>query len=198
MTAREAQHTASGLPARAGTGIFFLALAVRLLALFELSGSPWNEVPLGDARHFDEWGLRIAAGEWRGSEAFYQAPLYPYLLGCVYAVFGHVPGLVRVLQCLLGAQAAVWIARGTRRFASARASVAAGCLAALYAPAVWYDLQLEKTSLATSLSALLFLFLVERGDERRPRWPFLAGAVLGALVLLRENAAVLLLPLAWA
>ena len=196
MTARDAQPTA-GLPARAGTGIFFLALAVRLLALFELSDSPWNEVPLGDARHFDEWALRIAAGEWRGSEVFYQAPLYPYVLGSVYALFGHVPGLVRVLQCLLGAQAALWIARGTRRFASPRASVAAGCLAALYAPAIWYDLQLEKTSLATSLSALLFLLLVERRDERGPPWPFLAGAVLGALVLLRENAAVLLMPLAW-
>ena len=187
-----------GLPARAGAGIFFLALSVRLLALAELAPSPWNDVLLGDARHFDEWGQRIASGDWRGSEVFYQAPLYPYLLGSVYASFGHVPGLVRILQCVLGALAATWIARGARRFASPRASVAAGCLAALYAPAIWYDLQIEKTSFATSLSAFVFWMLVTRSEERALRWPFLAGITLGALVLLRENAAVLGLPLAWA
>jgi len=179
-------------------GIFFLALAVRLLALAELSGSPWNDVLLGDARHFDEWGQRIAAGDWRGGEVFYQAPLYPYFLGGVYALLGHAPGLVRVLQCCLGALAATWIARGARSFASPRASVAAGCMAALYAPAIWYDLQLEKTSLATSLSALVFLILVSKREERSVRWPFIAGITLGALTLLRENAAILLLPLLWA
>jgi len=187
-----------GLPARAGLGIFFLALVVRLWALTELAGSPWNDVLLGDARHFDEWGQRIAAGDWRGGEVFYQAPLYPYFLGCVYALFGHATRLVRVLQCCLGALAATWIARGTRSFASPRASVAAGCLAALYAPAIWYDLQIEKTSLATSLSAALFLVMVTRSEQRTPRWPVLAGITLGALTLLRENAAILLLPLAWA
>jgi tetratricopeptide (TPR) repeat protein len=193
-----AVHSGDGLPARAAAGIFFLALAVRLLALVELRDSPWNDVLLGDARHFDEWGQRIAAGDWRGNEVFYQAPLYPYFLGGVYALFGHSPGLVRLLQCCLGALAATWIARGARSFASPRASVVAGCLAALYAPWVRYDLQIEKTSLATSLSALALLLLTTRSGERGVRWPLLAGTTLGALTLLRENAAILLLPLAWA
>lgn len=188
----------SELSTRAGMGIFFLALVVRLLALAELAGSPWNEVLLGDARAFDEWGQRIAAGDWRGSEVFYQAPLYPYFLGSVYALFGHASLLVRVLQCLVGALAACWIARGTSRFASRRASIAAGCLAALYAPSIWYDLQLEKTALASGLSALLFFLAVTRTEERALRWPLLAGIALGALALLRENAAILILPLAWA
>ncbi len=187
-----------GLPARAGLGIFFLALVVRLLSLAELSGSPWNDVLLGDARHFDEWGQRIAAGDWRGSEVFYQAPLYPYFLGCVYALFGHALLLVRVLQCCVGALAAWWVARGTSRFASRRASIAAGCVAALYAPSIWYDLQIEKTSLASGLTALLFFLALTRSEERALRWPLLAGVALGALALLRENAAVLVLPLAWA
>jgi hypothetical protein len=51
------------LPVRAGVGIFFLALVLRLLALAELSGSPWNDVLLGDARHFDAWGATtVTAG----------------------------------------------------------------------------------------------------------------------------------------
>lgn len=190
------------LSRRACMVIFFLALVLRLVALAELRGSPWNEVLLGDARHFDAWGMRIAGGEWRGDQVFYQAPLYPYFLGCTYALFGHVPDLVRVLQCLLGACAALWIARGTACLAAPhaaqRAGLCAGLLAALYGPAIWYDLQIEKTSLATSLTALLFFLSMTRSLERGWRWPFAAGLALGALVLLRENAVVLALPLAWA
>ncbi len=185
------------LARRVALGIFFLALAVRLLALAELAGSPWNEVLLGDARHFDEWGQRIAAGAWFGDEVFYQAPLYPYFLGSVYALFGHAPGLVRVLQCVLGALAAVGIAAATARVGSRRASLTAGVLAALYAPAIWYDLQIEKTSLAYALSALLAWLALAR-DRSGPRWALAAGLALGALTLLRENSAVLLLPLGWA
>lgn len=197
----EADHDperGAGLPARTRTALFFLALGLRLLALAELAGSPWSEVLLGDARHFDEWGQRIAAGAWGGDQAFYQAPLYPYFLGTVYALFGHTPGLVRLLQCLASALAVVWIADGTSRFASRRASLAAGLIGALYAPWIWYDLQIEKTALACALTALLFHLAVTRRDAPALRWPLGAGLALGALVLLRENAAVLLLPLAWA
>ncbi|NOT30312.1 MAG: hypothetical protein HOP15_07680, partial [Planctomycetes bacterium] len=183
------------LARRTALVIFFLALGVRLLALAELAGSPWNDVLLGDARHFDDWGRRIAAGEWRGDQVFYQAPLYPYFLGGVYALFGHAPLLVRLLQCVLGALAATWIAAGTARFASRRTSAAAGVLAALYPPAIWYELQIEKTALAYGLTALLYCLALARGElaplpSRRTatRWALLAGILLGALTLLRENA----------
>ncbi|HEX6882186.1 MAG TPA: glycosyltransferase family 39 protein [Planctomycetota bacterium] len=183
---------------RALAGLFALALAVRLLALAELAGSPWSVLPLGDARAYDQWARELAGGAWLGSEVFYQAPLYPYLLGVVYALLGPAPGVVRVAQCLLGALAAVWVARGTARFASPRAALLAGGVMALYAPAIWYDLQLEKTSLATSLTAWLFCTAATRGSGSGWRAPLAAGVGLGALALLRENALVLALPLGWA
>lgn len=202
MAASEAldQHSApeTGLTARTRAGLFFLALVLRLAILAQLAGSPWSAVLLGDARYFDEWGRRIAAGAWASDGAFYQAPLYPYCLGALYALLGHVPGLVRGLQCLASALAVVWIADGTSRFASRRAGVAAGVLATFYAPWIGYDLQIEKTAPACALTALLFHLAVARGDGRGWRWPLVAGLVLGALVLLRENAVVLLVPLAWA
>lgn len=183
---------------RALAGLFALALAVRLLALAELAGTPWSALPLGDARAYDQWARELAGGAWLGGEVFYQAPLYPYLLGVVYALLGPVPGVVRVVQCLLGALAAVWVARGTARFASPRAALAAGGLFALYVPAIWYDLQLEKTSLATSLTAGLFCLAATRGGSPGWRAALATGLGLGALALLRENALVLALPLGWA
>jgi tetratricopeptide (TPR) repeat protein len=196
--ARVGVEVAGSLSAGTRAVVFFLALGVRLLALAELSGSPWNDVLLGDARHFDTWGRRIAAGDWLGDGVFYQAPLYPYLLGSVYALFGHAPDLVRVLQAALGALSALWIAQGACRLAAPRAGLAAGLLAALYAPALWYDLQIEKTSLAFALTALLLHLALAPLEPSALRRPLAAGFALGALVLLRENAAVLLLPLAWA
>lgn len=46
-------------------------------------------VPIGDAIEYDAWAQRIAAGDWIGSEVFYQAPLYPYCLGVLFALAGH-------------------------------------------------------------------------------------------------------------
>lgn len=186
--------------------IFALAALVRLAALLELRGEPWNEILLGDAAHFDAWGRRLAAGGSDAGTVFFQAPLYPYLLAAVYRLFGHAPDLVRVLQCLGGALAAALVADAARRLAGARGGLVAGLLAALYAPAIWYDLQIEKTSLALTLTAVLLRVLVAaRGgtpppapSRRRLAAAALAGVALGLLALLRENALVLALPLGWA
>ena len=52
---------------------------------------------LGDAHGYDEWARRIAGGDWIGSEVFYQAPLYPYFLGVIYAIAGRDLLIVRIV-----------------------------------------------------------------------------------------------------
>ncbi len=179
--------------------VFAVALAVRLLALAQLRGTAWNDVLLGDAAHFDAWGLRLAQGQSDRGTVFFQAPLYPYLLGALYKVFGHVPDLVRALQCVGGAVAAALVTSTTRRLASGRAALCAGLFAALYAPAVWYDLQVEKTSFSLLLTAALLWWLVPRADAPNNwRRAAAAGVTVSALALLRENAHILALPVAWA
>ena len=85
--------------------VFLAALALRLLHVWALERAPLAELLLGDASAYDAWARRIAAGDWLGREVFYQAPLYPYLLGVWYALAG--PGLLalRALQAVLGAAA---------------------------------------------------------------------------------------------
>lgn len=186
--------------------VFGLAALVRLAALLELRGQPWNEVLLGDAAHFDAWGRRLAEGGSDAGTVFFQAPLYPYFLATVYRIAGHAPDLVRLLQCLGGALAAALVAVAARRLAGSRAGLGAGVLAALYVPAIWYDLQIEKTSLSVTLTSALLWVLAGQGGPRdldaqgwrRPAAAALAGVALGLLALLRENALVLALPLGWA
>ncbi len=82
--------------------IFLLAFAVRLLHVWQIRAAPFFSVLMGDSRGYDEWARRIAGGDWFGHEVFYQAPLYPYLLGVIYTITGRSLLVVRIVQALIG------------------------------------------------------------------------------------------------
>ena len=172
--------------------VFAAALAARLLHLWQMAGTPYFTVLMGDARGYDEWARRLAGGDWVGTDVFYQAPLYPYFLGVVYAVAGADPGTARLVQAVIGAASAALLAVSAARLFSARAGLIAGLTLALYAPAIFLDSLLQKSVLdvffvAGIITALAFVLT---GDDRR-RWWALTGLAAGALALTRENALVL-------
>ena len=78
---------------------------------------------MGDSRGYDAWAQQLAAGDWIGRDVFYQAPLYPYFVGVVYALFGHDLLVVRVIQALLGALSCAALGYAAARLISARARV---------------------------------------------------------------------------
>lgn len=174
----------------ASTGIFVLALGIRLWHLAQLRVAPFFDLRLGDAKAYDSWARRIAAGDWWGEGVFYQAPLYPYFLGGVYATIGDDPMRVRIIQAILGAIACVLIAHAARRLFSNAAGIAAGLLLALYAPAIFFDAILGKSGLDLLLLCLSLWLLSGIIAEPRPaRW-IAVGATMGCLALTRENAVV--------
>jgi len=59
------------------------ALCIRFVYLWQIQGSPFLALRLGDGEAYHQWAQRIAAGDWLGRGVFYQAPLYPYLLAIV-------------------------------------------------------------------------------------------------------------------
>jgi tetratricopeptide (TPR) repeat protein len=173
--------------------IGILALAVRALHLWLLRDSLYFAVLMGDARAYDEWASRLAAGDWLGSDVFYQAPLYPYLLGVSYAAFGRDLMLVRGVQAVLGALSAVLLTSAAARLFGRRAGLAAGLLMALYAPAVFVAGLIQKAALDVFLmTAIVWVVARIAADrERRTEWLMLGGT-LGLLSLTRENALVLI------
>ena len=123
------------------------ALAVRLVHVWQMRPTPFFSVLLGDSRGYDEWARRIAGGEWIGRDVFYQAPLYPYMLGVIYAIAGRHLLLVRVVQALLGSASCALLALAAERLVSRRAGIAAGAMLALYAPAIFFDGLIQKSVL---------------------------------------------------
>jgi tetratricopeptide (TPR) repeat protein len=174
--------------------IWFVALLVRLLYLWQVSHAPFFDLRLGDAQAYHAWAQRIAGGEWLGRDVFYQAPLYPYFLALIYRTLGDSVVIVRLIQACIGATScALLAAAGTNFFG--RAGALAGVALAVYPPAIFLDGLLDKSALVTFfVCALLALVAVPR--ERLTRRRALAtGIVLGLLSLTRENALLLAVPI---
>lgn len=181
---------ASGLIAVLGS-----AAAMRLFHLHAISSSPFFDHPVLDGAFSDQWALTILSGS-APAAPFYQDPLYPYLLALLYRLFGYSHLAVYLFQALLGVATAGLIFDITRRVFDHRSAVVAGLIAAFYRPFIFYDVQLEKTSVTVALVAI-WLWLSVLAIERDGRFrTFVAGAALGAACLTRGNllAFVLLFP----
>lgn len=179
--------------------IFVLALAIRLVHVQQIRPIPLFFHLLGDAEAYDAWAQQIAGGDWVGKEVFYQAPLYPYFLAAIYKVFGHDLLLARAVQALIGAAACAILALAGKEFFSRRVGVVAGMVLAIYPTAIFFDSLIQKSVLdAFLICLLLYLLGAVQNHQKLLRWLGI-GAALGALMLTRENAAVLVVVvLAWA
>ena len=176
----------------AAAAIFGLALAVRLIHVWQIRKAPFFTVLMGDARAYDEWAQQIARGEWLGHEVFYQAPLYPYFLGTLYRIAGRDLLVVRLCQAIIGSLACMLLGlAASRLFSNRRAGVIAGLGLALYAPAIFFDGLLQKSVLDVFFVCLAIWLLSELVEEPQKRlsW-FSLGLAMGALSLTRENAIV--------
>jgi len=173
--------------------IFVVALAVRLLHLWQMKSTPFFDVLLGDANGYDQWAQRLAAGDWIGTDVFYQAPLYPYFLGVVYAIFDRDLLIVRVIQALIGSASCVLLGMAATRLFSQRVGLAAGLGLALWAPAIFFDSLLQKSVLDMffmCLSLWLLAGIRDQGSGIRAALPL--GASLAAFALTRENGLLLI------
>ncbi|HSK75737.1 MAG TPA: tetratricopeptide repeat protein [Thermoanaerobaculia bacterium] len=180
--------------------ILALAFALRLVHWWAVRDEPFFSWLAMDSQEYDRWAREVAAGDWLGSQVFFQAPLYPYFLAVLYTLFGRNPDAAYLTQIAL-AVAGVWaLYRAGREMGGERVGLAAAGLAAVYGPFLFYDAQLLKESPAVSVTCfLLWALAAARKEARVGRW-LGAGVLLGVLVLLRENALLVipfLLPLAW-
>jgi len=178
------------LAAAPALGIFLLALALRVLYLYQIRELPFFDHHVGDAEAYIGWAQRIAAGDWLGDRVFYQAPAYPYFLALVQVVAGEGAWKLHAVQAVVGSLSCVAIYAAARLLFSPAVGVVAGLMLALYPPAIFFDGLVQKTGLGllltSSLLALLALF------QRRPTAISIAScaAILGLLALTRENALV--------
>jgi tetratricopeptide (TPR) repeat protein len=169
--------------------ILAVAFSVRMAHWASVRGAPFVASLIVDSREYDGWAQQIVAGDWLGQRVFFQAPLYPYLLAVVYKTAGRNLDAIYLLQ-IVAAVTGIWaLYRAGRAMGGDVLGLFAAALAALYAPFIFYDVQLLKESLAVTVTCFLLWSVAGRGDTPLFRW-LAAGVLLGVLALLRENAMV--------
>jgi tetratricopeptide (TPR) repeat protein len=175
--------------------LFIFSLALRLFYLSEIRHNPFFEHPRLDALYHDTWAQSIASGNIIGDEVFFRAPLYPYLLGLVYAVFGHNYLISRVIQHLLGSLTVILLYFLARRLYSPKTAVIASLLAATYAIVIYFEGELLFDSLLLFLCVALFFLIYRRNHQPTFRSWFQIGLLFGIICITRPPFLPFLIPL---
>jgi tetratricopeptide (TPR) repeat protein/4-amino-4-deoxy-L-arabinose transferase-like glycosyltransferase len=163
-----------------------LALRIAYLLLYARE-IPQYRTPLVDAKIYDAWARGIAGGDWlgRGEGVFYRAPLYPYLIAPIYAVFGRPMPWVALIQIGLGMATLGLSALLASRLGGRRAAVATLGLLVLYGPMLAIESKILGTTLGLFLHVASLWLLLRSIEDPRPRRGWAAGIVLGLSALVR-------------
>lgn len=197
-----------GVPSRwpAITWILLGVLALRLAHLATSFDSPlfWKGGP--DEEFYRDFARDVAYGRFGMSAEFaFMDPLYGYLLGAVFWIFGDSLVPVYLLQVAIDTLTAWMLWRIGCVLGNPRAGLLAAALHGLTATALLFSLSLMKaTWVAATVTGWIWLALLLVDQPSRRRW-LCMGLLLGLAVALRANllllvlASIFLLPgLAWA
>lgn len=170
--------------------LFAFALLLRLIYLSQIYDNPTFKYPTLDARYHDEWAQAVAHGKLSQPQAFFRAPLYPYLLGLVYYIFGHNYYAPRIVQYLIGSLGVVLLALLAAQLFGKKIAIATGIIFATYASVIYFEGELLLDFLLIPLDLLLFIFLYK--SKKNPSWNnwLVAGLWLGLSGITRPNILV--------
>jgi 4-amino-4-deoxy-L-arabinose transferase-like glycosyltransferase len=177
--------------------VFGLALVLRIASLLAVSWANPYRIS-ADAVLYDSLAQSLLRGDgfsYQGRATAFVVPGYPAFLAGVYALFGRDLVAVGVVQAILGAISAVFVAATTARLAGPLAGWAAGVIVACYPHfLIWTGLALTE-NLFLPLTAIALWALVRAEMEAHWRSYLLAGLALAAATLVRGNL-VAFLPVA--
>lgn len=176
-----------------GFGLFLLSLALRLICLHQIQGTPLYGFAAQDSLQYEEYAVNILQGRLAFPEAIYLNAVYPFLLAAIYLVFGHTVENVLLVQVVFSAATTVLLYLLCLKVLNNKvvSLLAAGVFAG-YDLSIFYSVVLLDTTLSAFLAVALVLALVCARDGRRPGLWLLSGVMFGLSMVLRANVALFL------
>lgn len=168
-------------------GVVVVAFSARLAYVLLLQDSPLFDHPIVDARYHDEWATEVAAGRAFIDGPYFRAPLYPLMLGAIYALSDHSYLAPRLVQIVLGTAASGFVFAIGRRLFDRRVAVLAGLASATYWILIYFDGELLVPTLLIALDLALILLLVRAAQKPSALAFSLAGIALGLSAISRAN-----------
>ena len=140
-----------------------------------------------DPAFHHEWARAWAAGETFMEGPYFRAPLYTWVLGTIYWLFGTGPLVPRIVQAIIGALNCGLLFIIGRRVFGRTVGVLSGVAAATYWIFVYFDAELLSPVVIVFLNLILLWALLATRDKRKPlRW-LLNGVLLGVSALARPD-----------
>jgi tetratricopeptide (TPR) repeat protein len=173
--------------------VFSTAVVLRLIVAASIADLPLVRTPKLDAAEYVSWAHRMADGNWVWPTVSAHGPGYPLFLAAVFALGGS-NWSVLVVQSLIGALTATFIAMLARRWFGDRAGLCAGLLYATFAPAVFVETSLLAEGLLLCL--LIAASLLLSSEHITARRAAASGLLLGFATLVRPTAVLIVLALA--
>ena len=173
--------------------IFFLALIVRLLYLYESSESPIFKTPIVDARGYDRIAGILVQQRKMEEQFFWQQFFYPFFLSVVYFFSGCSVIAAKVVQAVLGSLTCVLTFLLAKNFFSFRTGIIAGFAVMFYGPLIFHESDLIAAGWeALWAAALIWLFL--KAADKQTFLIYVIVGICGALsTLVRPNFLVFFL-----
>ncbi|HUK62772.1 MAG TPA: glycosyltransferase family 39 protein, partial [Dongiaceae bacterium] len=177
--------------------LFAIAFGWRLAYILRLAATPLGGSLTEDAQFYWTWSAHLLRHGFVGSNPFFLAPLYPYVLAPLRLALGDSVQRVLIVQAVWGAAAAVLLADAARRMTRPGVGLVVGVLAAFYENAVFFDGLVLTESLLFFLESLLVWWIAARGARAPRAWvAAVAGVLVGVIAEGRATSSLLLLPAA--
>lgn len=174
------------------------ALLVRIAYFAAYRDSSFFVAPVLDSAGHDLMARALAGGDWTAGAPYFRPPLYPWLLGALYALVGAGPWPGRLLSGAAGVATALAVWEGARRLGLGRGARLAVALAmAVWPVELFLEGELLGTPVATALATwglVLVLGTTSSPETRREGTPgkwFGAGVLWGLAALARAPLALL-------
>jgi Tfp pilus assembly protein PilF len=165
------------------TGIFVLALVVRLVYLYEISSSPTFFTPIIDPSEYNGLAEALAKTGTMSAGFFWQVFFYPLFLSVVYFFTGASILCAKLIQVILGSVVCVLVYQLGQKIIDHRTGILAGVFTALYGPLIYFDCELLATGWAAFWTVILMLLFL-RAEKAEGKWVFFVLGVCGGLSII--------------
>jgi tetratricopeptide (TPR) repeat protein len=177
------------------TSILFLGLIFKAIYLYSYAlNNPYYSIVSMDSAVYLNWAQVILEEGWLGTEIFYRAPFYPYLLSIIFWFAPNNLLAVYIMQLGMGICSVVLIYSIGKRIYCERAGLIAAGFSLVYSPLTFFETKILPTITGIFLG-LLSIYLLTRAEQEKKWYYWMGGAAtLGVAAICRPNY-LLMIPL---
>jgi 4-amino-4-deoxy-L-arabinose transferase-like glycosyltransferase len=167
--------------------LFFGAFIIRLAYTLQIQNLPPFTLLVMDAKNFHMLAVEILQTGWLGKGNFFIDPFYPYFLALIYSIFGVSFFAVRTVHICLGAATPVLMYYIGKNVCGKKTGIIASLISVFYGIFIFYTPILLKPTVYLFFETVCILCLTIYINTGRKRHLFLAGLMLGLMILTRGN-----------